>query len=114
MELIADYLGLGPIANLGFDDSALATYVVRNVVESPTELYFDVKYSNSVEIALENTYYAIYALKAIDEYNLDSAKIENFVLSHLNYSNVKNLYYSYKISEILGLQINFEVEQSLY
>jgi len=43
IELIADYLGLGPIWNLGFDESALATYIVRNVVESPTELYFDVK-----------------------------------------------------------------------
>jgi len=112
MELIADYLGLGPVANLGFDESALATYIVRNVVESPTELYFNVEYSNSVETALENTYYAVYALKAIDEYNFDSAKIENFVLNHINYSNIKNLYYSYKISEILGLQIVFDVEQS--
>jgi prenyltransferase beta subunit len=112
MEVIADYLGLGPITNLGFDESALATYIIRNIVESPTELFFDVKYSNSVEIALENTYYAIYILKAIDEYNLDSTKIENFVLSHLNYSNIKNLYYSYKISEILNLQAVFDVEQS--
>jgi len=112
MELIADYLGLGPITNLGFDESALATYIVRNIVESPTELYFDVEYSNSVEIALENTYYAIYVLKAIDEYNFDSAKIENFVHSRLNYSNVKNLYYSYKITEILDLQVIFDVEQS--
>ena len=112
MEIIADYLGLGPITNIGFDETALATYIVRNIVESPTELFFDVKYSNSVEIALENTYYAIYLLKAINEYNLDSIKIEEFVLSHLNYSNIKNLYYCYKISEILGLQVAFDVEQS--
>jgi len=112
MELIADYSGLGPITLLGFDKLALATYIIRNIVESPSELYFDVKYSNSVEIALENTYYAIYVLKAIDENYLDSTKIENFVLSHLNYSNVKNLYYSYKIAEILDLQVVFEVEQS--
>jgi hypothetical protein len=112
MELITDYLGLGPIANLGFDESALATYIIRNIVESPTELYFDVKYSDSIEIALENTYYAIYALKAIDEYNFDSIKIENFVLGHLNYSNIKNLYYCYKISELLNLQVVFDVEQS--
>ena len=112
MELIANYLGLGPITNLDFDESALATYIVRNIVGSPAELYFDVEYSNSIEIALENTYYAIYILKAIDEYNLDSTKIENFVLSHINYSNVKNLYYSYKIPEILDLQVIFDVEQS--
>jgi hypothetical protein len=112
MEFIADYLGLGPITFLGFDKLALATYIIRNIVESPSELYFDVKYSNSAEIALENTYYAIYVLKAIDENYLDSTKIENFVLSHLNYSNIKNLYYSYKISEILNLQVVFDVEQS--
>lgn len=112
MEFIADYLELGPITLLDFDKQALATYIIRNIVESPTELYFDVKYSNSAEIALENTYYAIYVLKAIDENYLDSAKIENFALSHLNYSNVKNLYYSYKISEILNLQVVFDVEQS--
>jgi prenyltransferase beta subunit len=112
MELIADYLGLGIITNLGFDESALATYIIRNIVESPAELYFDVEYTTSAEIALENTYYAIYVLKAINEYNLDSIKIENFMLSHLNYSNVKNLYYCYKISEILGLQVVFDVEQS--
>jgi len=112
MELIADYLGLGPITNLDFDEAALATYIVRNIVGSPAELYFDVEYSNSIEIALENTYYAIYILKAIGEYNLDSGKIENFVLSHINYSNVKSLYYSYKISEILDLQVIFDVEQS--
>jgi len=112
MEFITDYLGLGPITFLGFDKLALATYIIRNIVESPTELYFDVKYSNSVEIALENTYYAVYILKAIDENYLDSTKIENFVLSHLNYSNIKNLYYSYKISEILDLQVVFDVDQS--
>jgi hypothetical protein len=112
MELIADYLGLSPITNLSFDKLALATYIIRNIVESPTEIYFDVKYSDSVEIALENTYYAIYILKAIDENYLDSTKIENFVLSRLNYSSVKNLYYSYKITEILDLKVIFDVEQS--
>jgi len=112
MELIADYLGLGPITNLGFNKTALANYVHGNVVETPTEIYYDVMRSDSTEMALENTYYAIYALKAIDGYDLDSSKIENFVLNRLDYSNVKNLYYCYKISEILNLGIDFDVEQS--
>ena len=112
MELITDYLGLGPITDLAFNKTALANYVVGHVVETPSELYFDLKYSDRVEDRLENLYYAIYALKATDQFDLDPAKIENFVLSHLNYSNVKNLYYSYKISQILGLEIAFDVEQS--
>ena len=112
MELIAEYLGLGPITNLSFDKTALANYIVGNMVELPSELYFEEENSESVEIALENTYYAIYVLKAIDNYALDSAKIENFVFNNLNYSSVKNLYYSYKISEILDLEITFDVDQS--
>jgi len=44
MELIADFFSLGSItgvyfSDLGFDKSALTTYIVRNIVESPTELY---------------------------------------------------------------------------
>jgi len=112
MELITDYLGLGPINNLGFNKTALASYIVGHVVETPSELYFDLKYSDKIEDRLENLYYAIYALKATDQFDLNSAKIENFAVNNLNYTNVKNLYYCYKISQILGLEINFDMEQS--
>jgi len=112
IELIADYLGLGPITNLGFSELALANYILGNIIESPTEIYYDIMGSGSTEIALENLYYAIYSLKAINGYGLDSNKIKNFALNHLDYSNVKNLYYCYKISEILNLSIDFDAEQS--
>ncbi|MHA1508171.1 MAG: prenyltransferase/squalene oxidase repeat-containing protein [Promethearchaeota archaeon] len=117
MEIISQYFGLGNItgqyfADLGFDKSALATYIVRNIVETPTELYFDAKYSDDVELALENLYDVIYILNAIDQLSLNAVKIKNFVENHLNYSNAKNLYYSYKISEFLNLNINFDVEQT--
>jgi len=112
MELIADYLGLGPITNLGFNKTALASYIEMKVVETPSELYFDLKYSDKVEDRLENLYYAIYALKAIDQFNLNSTKIENFAVNNLNYSNIKSLYYCYKISQILDLEIAFDAEQS--
>ena len=117
METISQYLELGNImssyfADLGFDKIALATYIVRNIVESPVELYFDAKYSNNVELALENLYFTIYILNAIDQFSLDINKIRNFVINNLNYSNAKNLYYSYKISEYLDLNINFDVEQT--
>ncbi len=117
MEIISQFFGLGNItgqyfAALGFDKTALATYIIRNMVETPTELYFDAKYSDDVGLALENLYNAIYILNAIDQFNLDVIKIKNFVVNHLNYSNAKNLYYSYKISEFLALNINFDVEQT--
>ncbi len=117
MEIISQFLGLGNVtgqyfADLGFDKTALATYIVRNIVETPLELFFDSKYSADVELTLENLYYAIYVLNAIDQFSLDVIKIKNFVVNHLNYSNAKNLYYSYKISEYLDLNINFDVEQT--
>lgn len=117
MELIADFLSLGSItglyfSDLGFDRTALATYIVRNIIESPTELYFEVDYSDSVELALENLYYSIYILEALDQFSLDVNKIENFVINNLNYSNIKNIYYCYKISDLLDLSIVFDTEQT--
>jgi len=112
MEFIADDLGLGPITNLAFNKTALANYIVGKSVETPSELYFDLKYSNKVEDRLENLYYAIYSLKAIDQFDLNSVKIENYAVNNLNYSNFKNLYYCYKISQILDLEIAFDVEQT--
>lgn len=117
MEIIANFLSLGSItglyfSNLGFDRDALATYIVRNIVETSTEIYFDVDYSDSVELALENLYYSIYILTALNQFSLDVNKIEAFVINNLNYSNVKNLYYCYKISEILELSTMFDVDQT--
>ncbi len=117
MEIISQYLGLGNItgqyfADLGFDKTALGTYITRNLVETPSMLFFDAKYSDSVELSLENLYYTICILKAIDQFSLDINKISNFVVNHLNYSNAENLYYSYKISEYLDLNIEFDVEQT--
>ena len=117
MEIISQFFGLGNITgqyftDLGFDKTALATYIVRNMVETPTELYFDAKYSDDIELALENLYNAVYILNAIDQLSLNTTKINNFVVNHLNYSNAKNLYYSYKISEFLNLNINFDLEQT--
>ena len=117
METISAHLGLGNITNLyfadlGFDKNALGTFIARNIVETPTELYFDVKYSNNEEISLENLYYTVYILNAIDQFSLNISKINNFVTNHLNYSNAKNLYYSFKISKFLDLNVDFDVVQT--
>jgi len=117
MELLGQFLGVGNVTSqyfidLGFDLNALGTYIARNVVETVTEIYFDYQYSNSQEIALENLYYTVSILTAIDQFDLDTVKVQNFVVNNLNYSNAKNLYFSYKISKFLGLNINFDVGQT--
>ncbi|GAH33075.1 unnamed protein product, partial [marine sediment metagenome] len=36
----------------------------------------------------------------------DIQKITTFVMNNLDYTNIKNIYFSYKISEMLGVEIN--------
>ena len=120
MELLSDYLSLGPITDLNFDENHLYNYIINNLKNEPTYLHFNPQYTNDIETIIENTYYMIYVLKALNLYNLDNNKIKNFVMQTLNYSNLKNIYYSYKISEILNLDISFNVDlthnlvQSIY
>ncbi|MFX1501150.1 MAG: hypothetical protein ACFFDH_09335 [Promethearchaeota archaeon] len=108
LKLLAAQLSLN-LEDLSIDKLALFTHIDRNIVETPTTLYFDPQYTSKIEKILENTYYIIYVLKALNMYTLNNNKIKNYVTSNLNYSNIKNIYYSYKISELLGINIDFDV-----
>ncbi len=110
LEVLVNHLNLGNIVNLSFNKGALYGYIERNIIETSSTLYFDPKYTSNVDIILENTYYMIYILKTLDLYDLNSQKIEEFVLQNINYDNIDNIYYSYKISEILNLEIDFNFE----
>jgi hypothetical protein len=55
----------------------------------------------------------VYILNATAPEKLDSqkvSKIRNFVVQNLNYSNIKSIYYSYKISGYLNQPIEFDNE----
>jgi len=112
MELLTYYLNLGPITDLNFDETHLHNYIIDDIVNDVTNCYYNPQYTDNIETILESTYYMIYVLNAINMYNEDDQKIKNYVLQNLNYSNIKNLYYSYKISEILNLDISFDVEKT--
>ncbi|MFX1315419.1 MAG: hypothetical protein ACFE9T_06110 [Promethearchaeota archaeon] len=109
LELLVNYIGLGNLTDISFDRNALYSYIERNTIETSNTLYFAPWYTNDPTIILQNTYYMIYVLKAIDIYNLDDNKIENYVLDNLDYDNIKSIYYAFKISEILGLNLPFNV-----
>jgi hypothetical protein len=111
MELISDYLALGEIVSLNFDANALETYIFRNLMENTNEIYFSSPYSQSNITDMENTYYALYILDAIDKNSLETPKIYNFIANKIDYSNVKSIYYGYKISELLDLNFHFDVPQ---
>ena len=111
-ELLTDYFELGNVTDLDFDKDALTNYIANRIVETPSEIFFDPQYTDYLSVITQNTYYAIHVLKTLNAYDLDNEKIKNFVVNNLDYDDMKNFYYSYKISEILDLNISFESEQS--
>ena len=108
LELVVDFLDIGIVANLSFNKGALYGYIQRNIIETDSVLYFNPHYTSDLEIVLQNTYYMIYILKTLNLYDLGFQKIKEFVLQNINYENIKNIYFSYKISEILDLKIEFD------
>ncbi|MGV9141836.1 MAG: prenyltransferase/squalene oxidase repeat-containing protein, partial [Promethearchaeota archaeon] len=112
LEFLSDYLELGNAASLGFDVDALYVYIFNNIVETPQELYYEADYFSDTLVRLENTYYMAYILDAIDHYNLDTSKIENFVNNNLNYENIKNIYYTHKLKQLLDLNIQFNISKT--
>jgi hypothetical protein len=110
LEILCNYLGLN-IDDTGVDITALYTYIDRNIIETPTMLYFNPNYGNDVETILKTTYYMTYVLNALNLYNKNSQKVENYIETNLNYSNIENIYYSYKLSELLNLNIQFDFHQ---
>ncbi|MFX1377908.1 MAG: hypothetical protein ACFFA4_02345 [Promethearchaeota archaeon] len=106
LELLGNYLGLN-FAEIGFDITAIYNYIDRNLIETSTMLYFSPKYADDVATILKTTYFMTYVLKVLNLFNKNSQKIKNYVETNLNYSNIKNIYYSYKLSELLNLNIEF-------
>lgn len=113
LKVISEYKGLGDYNSMGVDTLALYTYIDKNIINTPTILYYPSEYSDNPEEHLEHTYYMIYVLKEINMFNLNTQeidKIKSFVEQNLDYNNIKNIYYSYKISKILGLSFPFDLD----
>jgi len=105
LEILVEYLGLGNITGLSFDQNALSTYIHNHIVEDSSNLYFSPEYTTLPDVLMENTYHAIYILKSMGLFDLDEVKIMNFVSNNINYSNIKNVYFAYRISKLLDLAV---------
>ncbi len=112
LELLNAYLDLGELRDIGFDVSAFETHITRHLVENSTDLYFEPLYENTLDSILENTYYMVYSLTILDDFSLSAYKIKNFIESNLDYTNMHNIYYSYKLAELLDLEITFDLNQT--
>jgi hypothetical protein len=111
MELIVNYTNLDSLTDLNFSKSALFQYIENNLVETSQTLYFQPEFCHSPEKKLEYTYYAIEILKLLNLYGLDTIKVKNFLEAEIDYSNIKNVYYSYKIVKLLGLDFEFNHDE---
>ena len=103
-------MNIGDLTFLDFNMTALQSYINTHIVETSEQLYFNPHYTNDYETILQNTYYMVYVLQAIDMFDLDEQKIRNLIEQNLNYSNIKNIYYSYKIAELMEVNIEFDIE----
>ncbi len=103
MELLTEYLNIGDITFLNFNINGLYNYILRYIVETSEILYFQPSYTDDIDTILQNTYYMIYMLKTLDLYTLNSTKIENFIGQNIDYTSIKNIYYCYKLIELLDL-----------
>ncbi|MFX1457196.1 MAG: hypothetical protein ACFFDB_17600 [Promethearchaeota archaeon] len=111
LELISKYLGIGDLTFIDFNITALNNFILHHVVETPEVIYYPPSYSNDMDDIMQNTYYMIYMLKALDLYSLPTSKIEHLIVQYIDYTNIKNFYYCYRINEILDLGLEFKRDE---
>lgn len=110
LELLVEQLDIGDLTFLDLNITALQSYINTHILETPELLYFKPHYTDEYETILQNTYYMVYVLKAIDMFDLDVHKIRNLIEQDLDYSNIRNIYYSFKLAELLDINIEFDIE----
>jgi len=72
-------------------------------------IFFNPHDESDPAIILEHNYYMIYILKALNLFDLDINNITSFIQQNIDYGNIKNIYYCYKIDDILDLKIDFDI-----
>lgn len=108
MELLTEFLTIGDITFLDFNITELNTYILDNTIETSELIYYQPVYTDNIDTILENTYYMIYILKTLDQYDLNDQKIGQYIEQNIDYANIKNIYYCYKIIEILDSEIELD------
>ena len=112
LEFLTEWLGIGNISDTDIDTNALYVYLSPFIVETPNIIYCEPDHitGSNTELRLEHTYYLAELFDILEYPSLDTQKIKTFVQQSLDYGNIKNLYYCYKLNELLGLDIDFNLE----
>ena len=90
------------------DSDALISYIAHNM-DQISSTYFQPRYGSSPQDILEHTYQAYYILRSLGKPDVDHQKITAYLQSNIDYGNLKNVYYSYKIKEIYELDFDFDI-----
>jgi len=96
------------ISELLLDSDALISYIAHNM-DQVSATYFQPRYGTLPEDILEHTYQAYYILRSLGEPDVDHQKITAYLQNHIDYSNLKNVYFAYKIKELYGLDFDFDI-----
>jgi hypothetical protein len=115
LKLLCDELNLGTILDLessGLDILSLQYYIMQHQQFTGGTSYFAPKFPCDVEEILESTYYMISIANMINMVDLHPDKILKFLTEHINYSNIKNVYYCYKLVEELDLDYEFDINKT--
>jgi prenyltransferase beta subunit len=113
LQLLAEILDIESFADLGFDEVKFISYIKNKIVEITDEIFFNPSYTDNSEITLEHTYYACEMLTSFSSFGYDIQNIKNYIVNHLDYSNIKNVYYSYRLADLLDIDIYF-IEGYIY
>jgi prenyltransferase beta subunit len=107
---LSNLLGINQtISELLLNADALNSYIAHNM-DQPSGTYFQPRYDSLPEDILEHTYQAYYILRGLGEPDVDHQKVLAYLQNTVDYGNVKNVYYSYKIKELYNLGFDFDIE----
>jgi len=109
LEILAEQLNIGDLTFLPIDITALLSFVNSKIIETPDLLYFNPTYTNNRETILKYTYFMLDLFQALDMLEIPNQKLWNLITQNIDYTNIKNIYYCYKIAEILDLNFDFDI-----
>ncbi|MBD3351377.1 MAG: hypothetical protein GF364_07810 [Candidatus Lokiarchaeota archaeon] len=113
IDFLADWLGLGTIFNTSVDPWALVVYLFPDTIETPEVMYYKADYDTGedIELRLKHTFYLADIYHMLNyTHLLNPQRIRAFVLESINYSNLENLYYCFKLDELLSLDIDYNLD----
>jgi len=109
IEILDSEIDDGDILDNGIDILALDSFISRQLKVIDQNIYYDPYYSDEIGDIIENTYFMVYVLKAFDIYTLETDKIINYIINNIDYTNLRDVYYLFKLSQLLDYPVDLDL-----